>query len=156
MHSSQPQSSWFAILLAILTIVLTIAPGSIAASGGTATNSSKKRNAQPGQTLKGKATYYPNKLSGHTTASGETFHQSDNTAATNKLPLGTGVKVTNLKTGKSTDVTVTDRGPKLGRRKIDLSKKAANDIGLTRKQGTAPVKIQVTGTPNGRKVSSEQ
>ena len=156
MQTSQPQSSLFAILLAIFTIVLTIAPGSLAGSGGTATNSSKKRNVQPGQTFKGKATYYQNRLNGHTTASGERFHQSDRTAASNRLPLGTDVKVTNLKTGKSTDVTVTDRGHNLGSRKIDLSKKAANDIGLTRKEGTAPVKIQVTGTPNGRKVSSEQ
>jgi len=101
----------------------------------------------PGKTLTGKATYYPNVLNGHETASGYTFHQSDHTAASNKLPLGTTAKVTNLKTGESTDVVVTDRGPALGRRKIDLTKKAAKDIGLTRKEGVAPVKITITGTP---------
>jgi rare lipoprotein A len=59
------------------------------------------------------------------------FRQNENTAASNKLPLGTDVKVTNLKNGKSADVTVTDHGAKLGNHKIDLSKKAANEIGLT-------------------------
>jgi rare lipoprotein A len=93
------------------------------------------------------ATYYPDQLNGHKTAKGDTFHQSAHTAASNKLPLGTTAKVTNLKTGKSTDVTVTDRGPALGSHKIDLTKKAAKDIGLTRKEGIAPVKIKVIGTP---------
>lgn len=92
------------------------------------------------------ATYYPNSLNGHETASGDTFHQSDHTAASNKLPLGTTAKVTNLKTGESIHVTVTDRGPALGSRKIDLTKMAAKDIGLTRKEGVAPVKIKVTGS----------
>ena len=99
--------------------------------------------------LSGKATYYPDRLNGHETASGDKFHQSDHTAASNKFPLGTTAKVTNLKTGKSTDVTVTDRGPALGSRKIDLTKKAAKDIGLTPKEGVAPVRIKVTGTPGG-------
>jgi rare lipoprotein A (peptidoglycan hydrolase) len=42
---------------------------------------------------------------------------------------------------------VTDRGPALGSRKIDLTKKAAKDIGLTRKEGVALVKIKVIGSP---------
>ena len=116
-------------------------------SGSSAGDTSSSGNVVPGKTLSGKATYYPDRLNGHPTASGDTFHQSDHTAASNKLPLGTAVKITNVKTGKSTHVTVTDRGPALGRRKIDLSKKAAKDIGLTPKEGIAPVKIKVTGTP---------
>ena len=74
------------------------------------------------------------------------FRQSENTAASNKLPSGSNVKVTNLKNGKSADVTVTDHGAKLENQTIDLSKKAANEIGLTRKEGTVPVKIKVTRT----------
>ena len=109
---------------------------------------------QPGETLRGKATYYPSSLNGHKTSSGQTFHQNGNTAASNKLPLGTDVRVTNLENGKSTDVTLTDREPKLGNHKIDLSKKAANEIGLTQKEGTVPVKIKVTRTPDGRTVPS--
>jgi rare lipoprotein A (peptidoglycan hydrolase) len=54
--------------------------------------------------------------------------------------------VTNVKNEKSADVIVTDHGAKLGNYKIDLSKKAANEIGLTHKEGTVPVKIKVRRT----------
>jgi hypothetical protein len=93
-----------------------IAPSCFAASaaGGSTTSG----NVTPGKTLTGKATYYSDRLNGHETAKGDTFHQSAHTAASNKLPLGTTAKVTNLKTGKSTDVTVTDRGPALGQLKL--------------------------------------
>jgi rare lipoprotein A len=103
----------------------------------------------PARPLPAKQLIIRDRLNGHETASGDTFHQSDHIVASNKLPLGTTAKVTNLKTGKSTHVTVTDRGPALGSRKIDLTKKAAKDIGLARKEGVAPVKIKVTGTPAG-------
>jgi rare lipoprotein A (peptidoglycan hydrolase) len=148
----KPQSALLTILLAMLAIVLTMAPRSLAGSDGISKNSSKNHNIQPGETLTGKATYYPSSLNGHKTSSGQTFHQNSNTAASNKLPLGTNVKVTNLENGRSTEVMLTDRGPKLGNHKIDLSKKAANEIGLTHKEGTVPVKIRVIRTPDGRTV----
>lgn len=106
------------------------------------------KKVKPGETLTGKATLYPNSLNGRETASGNTFHQSAHTAASNKLPLGTHVKVTNLNNGKSTKVTTTDHGPALGTQRIDLSKQAAHDIGLTRKQGEVPVEIKVLRPPN--------
>jgi rare lipoprotein A len=106
------------------------------------------KKVKPGETLNGKATFYPNRLNGRETANGNTFHQSGHTAASNKLPLGTDVKVTNLKNGKSTKVTTTDHGPALGSHKIDLSKRAAEDIGLTGKQGKVPVEIKVIRPPN--------
>jgi peptidoglycan lytic transglycosylase len=145
----KPQSLLFTVLFAIL-MVLMIAASSPAGSGSTPRSSSKS-NVHSGETLTGKATYYPNRLNGHKTSSGETFRQNENTAASNKLPLGTDVTVTNLKNGKSADVIVTDRGAKLGNHKIDLSKKAANEIGLTHKEGTVPVKIKVTTTTDDRK-----
>jgi rare lipoprotein A len=148
---TKPHSSLFTILFAMLIIVLMRSPSSLAGSDSTPRNSSKS-HVHAGETLTGKATYYPSRLNGHKTSSGETFRQNGNTAASNKLPLGTDVKVTNLKNGKSVDVTVTDRGAKLGNHKIDLSKKAANEIGLTRKEGTVPVKIKVTSTTDDRKV----
>jgi rare lipoprotein A len=143
----QSESRMPMAVVILLAAVLSIVPSCLAGSstGGSASSSS----VAPGKTLTGKATYYPNVLNGHETASGDTFHQSDHTAASNKLPLGTTAKVTNLKTGKSTDVTVTDHGPALGSHKIDLTKKTAKDIGLTRKEGVAPVKIKVIGTPGG-------
>ena len=106
------------------------------------------KKVKPGETLTGKATIYPNCLNGRETASGHTFHQSAHTAASNKLPLGTHVKVTNLKNGKSTKVTTTDHGPALGTQRIDLSKRAAHDIGLTGKQGKVPVETKVLRPPN--------
>src|SRR3984893_2189737 len=141
-----PKSSFFAML----AILLMVAPSSHARSESTQRNSSKSK-VHSGETLTGKATYYPSRLNGHKTSSGEVFRQNENTAASNKLPLGTDVKVINLKNGKSADVTVTDHGAKLGNHKIDLSKKAANEIGLTRKEGTVPVKIKVTSTTDDRK-----
>jgi rare lipoprotein A len=141
----KPKSLFLALLFTMLTILMMIAPSSHAKSGRARKNSSKSK-VHAGETLTGKATYYPSRLNGHPTSSGEVFRQDENTAASNKLPLGTDVKVTNLKNGKSADVTVTDHGAKLGSHKIDLSKKAANEIGLTRKEGTVPVKIKVTRT----------
>jgi rare lipoprotein A len=135
-----------AIFPAILASGLAPA-NSLAQSADTSRVSAKPSTVKPGTTLTGKATIYPNALNGHETASGDTFHQTDHTAASNKLPLGTDVKVTNLNTGKSTHVTVTDRGPALGTHKIDLTKKAAKEIGLSNKEGKAPVAIKVERTP---------
>lgn len=90
----------------------------------------------------GQASYYSAGQSGHTkTANGDKVDPSSNTAASRDLPLGTKATVTNKTTGKSTDVAITDRGPVRPDRKIDLSKKAAGDVGMT-KTGTAPVTIK--------------
>ncbi len=99
--------------------------------------------------ITGKASFYGGSdgFDGQTTANGDTFDHHDHTAAAKTIPLGSKAKVTDLKTGKSTVVTVTDRGPYVPGRKIDLSKDAAKDIGLTKKEGVAPVKIVVTKPP---------
>ncbi len=99
--------------------------------------------------LKGKATYYGGKgLDGSSTASGDTFdHQDRTAAASKKIPLGSTAKVTNLENGKSVTVKVNDRGPALHGNHIDLSRGAAQDIGLTHKEGKAPVKIEVVKPP---------
>ena len=85
-----------------------------------------------------------------TTASGEKFHADANTAATNALPLGSSARVTNLKNGKATGVKVTDRIPHKRRSRhttIDLSKHAAQQVGITPKVGTAPVKVEELAVP---------
>jgi len=99
--------------------------------------------------LKGRATYYGGKgLDGNDTANGDTFDHRDHTAAASKkIPLGSTAKVTNLENGKSVEVKVNDRGPAVHGNHIDLSRGAARDIGITRKEGKAPVKIEVTKTP---------
>jgi rare lipoprotein A (peptidoglycan hydrolase) len=132
-------------LLALLGAMMVTTISVAGSDGSTPAGSSTTTSSPTHESLSGKATYYPNSLNGHKTSSGETFHQNGHSAASNKLPLGTHVKVTNAETGKSTDVKITDRGPKLGNHKIDLSKKAAREIGLTHKKGKVPVTIDVKG-----------
>ena len=88
----------------------------------------------------GEASWYGPAQNGKETASGETFDQNALTAAHPTLPLGTKAVVTNLETGKSVEVTINDRGPYVKGRKIDLSRAAAQRIGMTKK-GVTRVKI---------------
>ena len=90
----------------------------------------------------GAASYYGGGQNGHTqTKSGTTVNPNSNEAASPNLPLGSHATVIDQKTGKSTDVKVTDRGPTRHDRVIDLSKKSARDVGME-KSGTAPVTVQ--------------
>jgi len=89
----------------------------------------------------GEASSYGQEFQGKTTAAGEKFDKNDLTAAHPTLPMGTKAKVTNLKTGKSVDVRINDRGPYVKGRDIDVSQGAAKKLDMT-KSGTAPVKIE--------------
>jgi rare lipoprotein A len=91
--------------------------------------------------LTGVASWYGDHWQGRTTASGKPFDASKLTAAHRTLPLNTRVRVTNLKTGDSVEVTITDRGPYVDGRVIDLSKAAAKKLGMV-KEGLVPVLIQ--------------
>jgi len=73
----------------------------------------------------GNASWYGKQFHGRTTASGEDFDMFELTAAHRQLPLGTFVKVTNLRNGKWIVVRVNDRGPYVGNRIMDLSYSAA-------------------------------
>jgi rare lipoprotein A len=90
----------------------------------------------------GVASVYSKKLAGKKTASGKRFKPGALTAASRRLPLKSKAKVTNLETGKSTDVTITDRGPYKKDRVIDLSPAAADRIGIEPKKGVAPVEVK--------------
>lgn len=94
----------------------------------------------------GEASFYGEGFHGKKTASGETFDQNDLTAAHPTLPLGTDATVTNLETGNSVEVKINDRGPYVKGRDIDLSKGAAEELGMT-KDGVAPVKIEAEVAP---------
>ena len=89
----------------------------------------------------GKASYYGSQHHGNRTASGERFNQNGLTAAHRQLPFGTRVKVTNLDNDKNVVVRINDRGPHARGRLIDLSRAAAEQIGMLR-SGTAPVRVQ--------------
>jgi rare lipoprotein A len=78
----------------------------------------------------GEASYYSDKLDGNKTASGEIYKKDGLTAAHRTLPFGTRVKVTYVKTGKSVEVVINDRGPHAKSRIIDLSGAAAKAVGM--------------------------
>ena len=89
----------------------------------------------------GTASYYGARHHGKRTASGEPFDQHGLTAAHRQLPFGTRVLVTNLSNNKSVVVRINDRGPHTRGRLIDLSRQAAEQLGMLR-SGTAKVRVQ--------------
>lgn len=90
----------------------------------------------------GIASFYSDLFHGKPTASGELYDKGKLTAAHKTLPFGTLVKVTELEFNKTVQVTITDRGPFISGRIIELSKEAAGRIGLIQK-GTARVKVEI-------------
>jgi len=94
------------------------------------------------QTQMGIASWYGPNFHGGITSSGERYNMYSYTAAHKTFPLGTIVKVENLKNGKSVYVRINDRGPFIKGRIIDCSYAAACKIGLD-KDGVAPVRVTV-------------
>ncbi|RXK58350.1 septal ring lytic transglycosylase RlpA family protein [Lacibacter luteus] len=92
----------------------------------------------------GLASFYSNKFNGRKTANGEIFSQQKLTAAHNTLPLGTYVRVTNLRNGKTVVVKINDRLHHRNKRIIDLTRAAATKLGFI-KSGLTRVKIEVLG-----------
>lgn len=79
---------------------------------------------------RGSASYYAAKFHGRRTASGETFDNSDMTAAHRTLPFGSLVRVSNPANGKTVVVRINDRGPFTPGRMLDVSRAAADELGL--------------------------
>ena len=92
----------------------------------------------------GIASWYGEKYHGSKTSSGDIFDMYKLTAAHKTLPLGTCVRVTNLKNRKSVVVKINDRGPFVRGRIIDLSYAAAKKIGMIG-DGTAKVRVEIVG-----------
>src|ERR1700689_2261494 len=90
----------------------------------------------------GTASWYGTEFQGKQTASGEPFDMLDFTAAHPSLPLGTMVKVTNLRNGKQVVVRVNDRGPVVDGRIIDLSYNAARALGFEQR-GLQTVRLDI-------------
>lgn len=103
-------------------------------------------NQAPGQTRFGLASYYGKGLQDKKTAGGENFDKNEISAAHPTYPLGTRLRITNLRNGRVCNVRVNDRGPvKKYRRQgviIDLSERAASELGF-RRQGRTRVKTEV-------------
>lgn len=90
----------------------------------------------------GKASWYGNEFHGRLTASGERYDQDAATCAHRSLPFDTEIRVTNLDNGRSAICRVTDRGPFVAGRVVDVSKAVAKRLGMLG-TGTAPVRITV-------------
>lgn len=88
----------------------------------------------------GVASWYGPNFHGKLTANGETYNMNDLTAAHRTLPFNTVVQVENVNNGRSVVVRINDRGPYVGDRIIDLSRRAAQEIDMEN-AGTASVRI---------------
>jgi rare lipoprotein A len=95
----------------------------------------------------GTASWYGEQFQGKQTASGEPFDMRDFTAAHPRLPLGTFVKVTNLRNGKAVVVRINDRGPVVDGRIIDLSYNAARALGF-KERGLQTVRLDLYQSAN--------
>ena len=91
---------------------------------------------------RGHASFYGRRFAGRLTASGETFDPAQFTAAHRTLPFGSLVRVTNPRNGRSVIVRVNDRGPFIAGREIDLSRAAAEEIGIVRR-GVGEVELEL-------------
>ncbi len=97
-----------------------------------------------GAIVKGVASWYGHPFHGQTSSDGSRYNMYEFTAAHKQLPFGTLVKVTNLKTDKSCVVKITDRGPYIDGREIDLSKNTANHLGMLA-SGISKVQLEIVG-----------
>ncbi|MFC1692222.1 septal ring lytic transglycosylase RlpA family protein [Candidatus Latescibacterota bacterium] len=113
------------------------------------TKTSEKSQAEPsavkprvGSKIIGLASFYADYFHGRKTANGETFDMYGLTAAHKTLPFNTWLEVTNLSNGRTVTVRINDRGPFVGKRIIDLSYKAAQELRMI-ETGVQEVEIEI-------------
>ena len=97
----------------------------------------------------GIASWYGKPFHGRLTASGEVYDMNQLSAAHTDLPFGASVRVTSLESGEAVTVKVNDRMPRSNERVINLSRRAAEKLGML-KSGTARVAMEVLGTTTSR------
>jgi rare lipoprotein A len=118
---------------------------------GFAQDKDSAKQVKPKKTTRvfyGQASFYANKFNGRRTANGEIFSQKKLTCACNVLPLGTMIKVTNLRNGRSVIVKINDRIHPRMRRIVDLSKAAAEKLGYI-SRGLTRVKVELADKKDG-------
>ncbi|MDR0816475.1 MAG: septal ring lytic transglycosylase RlpA family protein [Desulfovibrio sp.] len=113
------------------------------------------KRAESAEVFSGKASLYSRGLHGGATASGVAYDMYTFTAAHRTLPIGTIVKVTDQDNGRSVMVCITDRGPYVHGRIIDLSWAAARQLDLN-KRGVGKVNLEVVGDENGTPFRSDE
>ena len=151
------------LLLCIITTQLSACASSLGGSSSGVKNTAE-RYTQFGETYHvmkssegyreiGVASWYGKKFHGRLTANGETYDMYGLTAAHKTLPLPTWVKVTNLDNGRKVILKVNDRGPFHDNRLIDLSWKAALELGFA-DVGTAPVVVEALSGESEARLTS--
>jgi rare lipoprotein A len=112
-----------------------------------AQDTTKKVKTSNSKILYGIASFYSDYFDGRKTANGEIFRQSGMTCASNNVPLGTWIRVTNLKNNKTVIVKVNDRmAPSMARkgRVVDLTRAAAKSLNFVA-SGLTKVKVEILG-----------
>jgi rare lipoprotein A len=122
---------------------------SFSADGKGTTTETSTRKPTKAKVLYGTASYYADKFNGRKTANGQTYSHDKLTAACNVLPLGTWIRVTNLRNNKSVIVQVNDRLHPKNKRIVDMSKIGAQKLGYV-KRGLTQVKVEVLGRAKKR------
>jgi len=133
-------------------LVLSLLSVSFASGQGTAKRQVVAANV--GTIQYGIASFYADRFEGLSTSTGEKFSQKKLTAAHNTLPLGTWIRVTNLRNKKTVIVRVNDRLHHLNTRLVDLSREAARRLGYI-SNGLAKVKVEVLGTKRPENVDED-
>ena len=111
-----------------------------------------RTSAQPSKTVR--TSYQGAQAAGRPTASGELYDPGELTAASKIYPIGSTLLVTNPANGKSVKVRVNDRGPHVRGRSLDLSKRAAEELGITEK-GVARLKVKRLDSKPAKSVSTK-
>ncbi|HEU4940742.1 MAG TPA: septal ring lytic transglycosylase RlpA family protein [Candidatus Eisenbacteria bacterium] len=130
--------------LATLLAGLVLIPACASSGGGfgpVGTGSGTSRPQASSSKAVGYASFYNRSFEGRRTASGERYDRHRLTAAHRTLPFGSRVRVTNLENGASVVLEVNDRGPFRKGRVIDVSERAARELGFYR-AGTARVRVE--------------
>jgi rare lipoprotein A len=123
-----------------------IAPTPVPPGGVSAEDRNYVRTHRPILSEEGLATWYTAPYKGRKAANGEVFSDHDLTAAHRTLPMGSLIVVTNLTTAQSSVMRISDRGPFVADKMIDLTIASAKAVGVYR-VGTARVRIDVYRTP---------
>ena len=133
------RKTWIIVIVAFFSVF----PQTVSAQKKTVKKTETKKTTR---VFYGQASFYHNKFNGRKTANGEIFSQKKFTCACNVLPLGTWVKVTNLRNGKSVVVKINDRIHPRMKRVVDLSKVAAQKLDYV-SRGLTRVKVEIAEPP---------
>lgn len=138
----------------VFATALSAAPGNSTPDSRKGTpRQTQEKPSHPRKPEVGKASWYGRIFQSHRTASGEPYDMYQFTAAHRTLPIGSWVKVTDLKTDRSVVVRINDRGPVARNRIIDLSYGAAKMLSM---KGVDQVRLDVLQTPEIAQVAEFQ